>query len=79
MIRLTDKEIEELLGIEFSNSYSGHVAEYLAVRDAQLKKVVEWIEENKVGGFSVGMGVGRQICILEERWQSLLKEIDEKS
>ena len=42
-VLLTDKEIEKLLGIEFRNTYSGYVADYLAVRDAQLRKVVGWL------------------------------------
>lgn len=43
-ILLTDREIEELLDIEFKNTYSGHVAEYQDVAFAQLEKVAKWLQ-----------------------------------
>ena len=38
--RLTEKELEDLLGEDFSTAYSGHVAEYQTIADAQLAKAL---------------------------------------
>jgi len=32
---LTDEEMGKILGIDFTTAYSGHIAEYKAIRDAQ--------------------------------------------
>jgi len=32
---LTDEEMEKILGIDFTTAYSGHIAEYKAIRNAQ--------------------------------------------
>ena len=38
--RLTEKELEALLDVDFTTAYSGHVAEYQAIADAQLAKAL---------------------------------------
>lgn len=44
---LTDRKLEKLLGIEFKNTYSGHIAEYQVVafesQRETLKAVGEWL------------------------------------
>lgn len=44
---LTDEEIEGLIGIEFKNTYSGHIAEYQAIAKAQdaktKRELVKWL------------------------------------
>lgn len=45
-ILLTDEEIENLLGVEFKQEYSGHVAEWKAVAEAQVKKIVKFLKEH---------------------------------
>ena len=42
-ILLDDRELEELIGIEFNNTYSGHIAEYRAIVKSQAKKFTKWL------------------------------------
>ena len=52
---LRDKKIEVLLDTDFRTAYSGHIAEYNAIRDAQrddtyhetMKAVVKWLKEHR--------------------------------
>jgi len=41
---------------------------------AGVKKVVEWIEAQRISGFTIIEGVGVGIPISEEKWQAKLKE-----
>ena len=47
---MSDKELEELLGEDFSTAYSGHIAEYRKIAEisfkAGIKTVVDWVEEH---------------------------------
>ena len=70
---LSDEELQELLGVDFKTAYSGHIAEYQAVAQAQLKKVVEIL-----GGYQIDMGredVDKfpmvYLRILDSDWQAL--------
>jgi len=38
---LSDKEIEEVTGVEFKTAYSGHIKEYHAITQAQLAHLIE--------------------------------------
>jgi len=43
-------------------------------KKAGIKEVVEWIEAQRISGFTIIEGVGAGIPISEEKWQAKLKE-----
>lgn len=72
MILLTDKEIERVIGEELRHIYSGHVAEYKDIAQAQLKAVVEQLQLRRLRW----EGEPPNCFIMSEKdWQALRQEV----
>ena len=72
MIRLTDKEICGLRGFEVDDEYPPSLQHYRGIANAQLKKVVEWLDERnhrKGTGFEDGC-----LLVYKKDWQALQDE-----
>jgi len=73
-IMLAQAEISFKAGFKEALDTVVATREYDEGKQAGIKEVVEWIEAQRISGFTIIEGVGVGIPISEEKWQAKLKE-----